>query len=45
MTGVTILHTARTQSWGGVDLPWWLVWLLIATAVALAFKRRFGVTL
>jgi hypothetical protein len=45
VTAVTIAHTARTQNWGGVDLPWWLVWLLVATAVALAFKKRFGVTL
>jgi hypothetical protein len=42
---VLVIHPPRSQSWAGIELPWWLVWLVVATAVALAFKRRFGVTL
>jgi hypothetical protein len=45
VTAVVVVHAAREQSWAGVEMPWWLAWLIIATVVALAFKRRFGVTL
>jgi hypothetical protein len=45
VTGVAVIHPARRQSWGGIQMPWWVVWLLVATVVALLFKRRFGVTL
>jgi hypothetical protein len=45
VSGVLVVHAARTQSWAGVEMPWWLLWLIVATVVALAFRRRFGVTL
>ena len=45
VSGVLVVHPPRTQSWAGVEMPWWVLWLLVATIVALAFKRRFGVTL
>ena len=38
-------HLPREQSWVGFEMPWWVFWLVVATVVALAFKKRFGVTL
>jgi hypothetical protein len=45
VAAVVVIHPPRRQSWGGVEMPWWVAWLLVATVVALLFKRRFGVTL
>ena len=45
VAGVFITHASRSQSLLGLDMPWWVVWLLVGTVVALLFKRRLGVTL
>ncbi len=45
VAGVLVIHPPRRQSWAGVQMPWWVASLLVATLVALAFKRRLGVTL
>jgi hypothetical protein len=45
VSAVVVTHLPREQSWAGFAMPWWVFWLVVATVVALAFKRRFGVTL
>ncbi len=45
VAAVVVTHLEREQSWAGIEMPWWIFWLLVATVVALAFKKRFGVTL
>lgn len=45
VSGITVTHLPREQSWVGFSMPWWMFWLIVATVVALALKRRFGVTL
>jgi hypothetical protein len=45
VAAVVVSHAPREQSWAGIEMPWWVLWLLVATVVALAFKKRFGVTL
>jgi hypothetical protein len=42
---VSVQHPERSQSWLGLAVPWWLTWLVAATAVALFLRRRFGVAL
>jgi hypothetical protein len=38
-------HPQRPPPWETLPAPWWLLWLLVATATALALRRRMGVTL
>jgi hypothetical protein len=45
VTAVVVAHASRSQSFVGVEMPWWVFWLVVATVVALAFKKRLGVTL
>jgi hypothetical protein len=45
VSAIVVSHLPREQSWVGLSMPWWVFWLIVATAVALAFKKRFGVTL
>lgn len=40
---VRVTHDTRRDTWLG--MPWWLTWLLGATAVALVLKRPLGVAL
>lgn len=42
---VSVAHPARPQRWLGIDMPWWLFWMLAATASALALRRPFRVSL
>ena len=42
---VTVVHPPRTENWLGLPIPWWAYWLIVATVVALLFRKRFGVTL
>jgi hypothetical protein len=43
--GIEIAHEARVGSWLGLDMPWWLYWLGVATIAALALRRPLGVVL
>jgi hypothetical protein len=40
---ISVQHPERPQSWVGLALPWWLAWLVAATAIALLLRRRFDV--
>lgn len=42
---ISVAHPARPQNWLGLGLPWWLYWLGLATASALALRRPMGVVL
>jgi hypothetical protein len=42
---VSVQHPERPQSWLGLAVPWWLTWLVAATAIALLLRRRLGVAL
>jgi hypothetical protein len=42
---VALDHPERPPPWETLPVPWWLLWLLAATATALALRRRMGVTL
>jgi hypothetical protein len=45
VSAVVVSHESRNQSFVGLEMPWWVFWLVVATVVALAFKKRLGVTL
>lgn len=42
---VTVPYPALERHWLGLPIPWWLYWLGVAMAVALALRRRLGVAL
>ncbi len=42
---ITLVHPDRPQSWLGLAIPWWLYWLLVATAAALLMRRPMGVVI
>ena len=45
VTAVTVVHPPSSRRFAGLSIPWWLYWLLVATAVAFALRKRFGVAL
>jgi hypothetical protein len=45
VSAVVVSHDPRDLSFVGLEMPWWVFWLVVATVVALAFKKRLGVTL
>lgn len=42
---VSLKHEQRMEGWAGTGLPWWLGWLVIATAAALVLRKPLGVVI
>ena len=42
---ISVAHPERLDAWMGIDMPWWMAWLVLATFAALILKRPLGVTL
>lgn len=45
VTSVAVAHTPRNLDVLGLELPWWLYWLIVSIAAALALRRPMGVVL
>lgn len=42
---ISVAHALRTQEWLGIEMPWWIYWLVVSMAVAMALRRPMGVVL
>jgi hypothetical protein len=40
---ISVKHPNKGDDWMGLPLPWWMAWLLIATAAAMLLRRPMGV--
>ena len=45
VTGIQVPHESRTESYLGIDMPWWLWWLLVMMVAAFGLRKRLGVAL
>ena len=45
VTSVAVAHTPQNLDVLGLELPWWLYWLIVSIAAALALRRPMGVVL
>ncbi len=42
---ISVAHPERLDAWLGMNMPWWMAWLILATLAALVLKRPLGVAL
>jgi hypothetical protein len=45
VSAVSVAYPQAEQHWLGMEIPWWLYWLLLATVAALVLKRPLEVAL
>ncbi len=45
ITGISVSHGAKDNSYLGMAMPWWLWWLLLMMISAFGLKKRMGVSL
>jgi hypothetical protein len=45
VSAITVAHPSADQRWFGLPVPWWVIWLAIATIAALMLRRPMGVVL
>ena len=45
ITGISVAHKAKDNSYIGIGMPWWLWWLTLMMIAAFGLKKRMGVAL
>ncbi len=43
--GIHVPHESKTASYLGIEMPWWLWWLIVMMVAAFGFRKRLGVAL
>jgi hypothetical protein len=45
VTSISVPHPTKTTSYLGIDMPWWLWWLLLMMVSAFGLRKQLGVAL